>query len=190
MNRRDVLAGSIGVAASVLLCGGCSLVPETMRYRVTVEVDTPQGLRTGSGVWEVATSQGPGFPGPEAASLSTRVNGEAVVVDLPAGRLFALLIGPDRSPDYPSFVVERHLRTHPNPTIALSHDWRENQRRIKKSGIAFELDADEYPAMVRFQNDKDARTIEPVDPSNLGAAFGEGVHLRRVTIQITRQRCR
>ena len=73
--RRIALA-----AAALLLVPACGEQLPTYRYRMTVEVETPEGLRTGSSVIEVRTRQGPGFPGPEAAGIATDVRGEAVAV--------------------------------------------------------------------------------------------------------------
>lgn len=157
-----------------------------MRYRVTVEVDTPQGLKVGSSVWEVITSRGPGFPGPEAGGLNYRIKGEAVTVDLPDGTLFAVTTSADGSLDYPAYVVEGHLRAHPDPAIQLVNgDWRENRRRIRRSKVRLGLTEDEYPMLVYFRDIDDPTTVQRVDPLNLSAIFGTGVRLRRIMIAIT-----
>ena len=39
--------------------------------------------------------------------------------------------------------------------------------------------------MVRFSDIADPRTVEKVDPEDLVAAFGQGVKLRRVIVQLT-----
>ena len=85
-------------ALTLLGATGCGkpTLPD-YRYRLTVEVDTPQGLRTGSSVIQVASS----VSGPYALRpgvVSTQVKGEAVAVDLPGGKvLFALLSKPGKS---------------------------------------------------------------------------------------------
>jgi hypothetical protein len=38
---------------------------------------------------------------------------------------------------------------------------------------------------VRFKDEKDPKTVEAVDPANLAASFGDGVRLKRVTIETT-----
>lgn len=82
---------------AVWTVAACGLVDETptYRYRLTVEVDMPDGLRTGSSVIEVDTRrqeimryEGPG--------VHYRVRGEAAAVHLPGGnRVFALLRSED-----------------------------------------------------------------------------------------------
>jgi hypothetical protein len=39
--------------------------------------------------------------------------------------------------------------------------------------------------LVRFRDIADPTSVEKVDPDNLAASFGEGVKLRRITVQLT-----
>ena len=78
-----------------LAVAGCSLTDQTpaYRYRLTVEVDTPDGVKTGSSVIEVDTEVAGGYSIPTPGRVTNRVRGEAVTVDLGEGRvLFALLL--------------------------------------------------------------------------------------------------
>jgi hypothetical protein len=82
----------IGLAAGMLTLGGCDLFypSETIRYRMTVDVSTPEGLRSGSSVLE-STITG-GTPIGDASGIQFDLRGEAVAVPLPNGKvLFALL---------------------------------------------------------------------------------------------------
>ena len=67
-------------------------VSGTWRYRITVEVETPEGIKTGSAVREVSNAASSirfGFP---ESTSPPEVRGEAVVVDLgERGVLFALI---------------------------------------------------------------------------------------------------
>jgi hypothetical protein len=45
--------------------------------------------------------------------------------------------------------------------------------------------ADKWPMLVTFTNLRDPMSVERVDPANLSAQFGEGVRLRRITVQVT-----
>src|SRR5690348_5600782 len=60
------------------------------RFRMTVEVETPQGLRTGSSVMEESAYKKIKLTS-EEHSGGGFTYGEAVVVDLPDGPVFALL---------------------------------------------------------------------------------------------------
>ena len=77
---------------ALVLPAACTPREESRRWRVTVEVETPAGLATGSGVVETRYR-------PRSETFSTldsprrRVLGEAIAVDLPQGVLLALLDG-------------------------------------------------------------------------------------------------
>jgi hypothetical protein len=64
---------------------------------------------------------------------------------------------------------------------------------LSAEGIAYyssleamtELSNDQLPMLVRFRDSKDPKTIEIVRPDELFRFFGNGVSLRRVTIEMT-----
>lgn len=67
----------------------------TFRYKLTAEVMTPDGLKTGSSVIEVSYSSVHPLPNPGRWSADT-VTGEAVYVDLGGGKNLFVLLGVDR----------------------------------------------------------------------------------------------
>lgn len=151
------------------------------RFRMTVEVDTPEGLRTGSSVYQVS-AWNTGSMLPDASKRGWNVQGDAVAVDLPNGQmLFALLktsaihgdlAGLSMTALDPSFnndVVESAAR------LAQRKDVREFAR----------VEPKEYPMLVRFRDIADPKTVELVEPDSLSAVFGDGYGLRRITIAIT-----
>jgi hypothetical protein len=88
MMSRRAFSGVVlgGVALAVGACG--EILPEKYRFRLTVEVVTPQGVRQGSNVYEIWAN--PSIPGSQRRIWGE--SGEAVAVDLPNGKtLFALL---------------------------------------------------------------------------------------------------
>jgi hypothetical protein len=180
MIRRQAMLAVIGVTA--LLMAGCDPFPEkySYRYRLTVEVDTPQGLRSGSSVIEQRAQEGTGVPD---TAIRSSTKGEAVAIDLPGGRtVFALL----RTVDYNSapfasaaFAEELaaavpqggDLKTHMN-TIAAQ----------KRLGV---LPSKYFPMLVWFSDIRDPKTVKAVKPDDFEETFGSGTRLRRVTVQIT-----
>ena len=193
MRRRGVLAGAL-VAAGAML-GGCWPIfgPEsvTFRYRMTVEVQTPQGLRSGSAVREVL-GRNAHFLG--SGGFSTP-RGEAVMVELPNRETLFVLLDDGRGPIYDYGNVVPALlwpegefggdQTVANAKIAISnHALIELPRTAQKpsslSGIS-----DLWPLMVRFKDISDPDSAEKVDPDNMPASFGSGYVVRRITIQIT-----
>src|SRR5688572_22804894 len=92
------LLGGLAVIAAMFAWSYVSDMRNTVRYRMTVEVETPEGLRTGSAVREVTLNDGkswnwlPPFAWFGEQRPQWRLKGEAVAVDLPSGQtLFVLL---------------------------------------------------------------------------------------------------
>jgi hypothetical protein len=184
MTLRWVL-GWLGLSAGLLALVGCSVFNTTYRYRMTVEVETPQGVRTGSSVIQVTTSDGrnPGglFPYGE---VGTQVRGEAVATDLPGGRtLFALLQSEDRGVDAASYYALAALP--PDPPITGTDAYPRMIAQLVKRRDLGTMPRKAYPVLVTFTDIRNPKTVARVDPDNLAASFGPGVTLRRITVQIT-----
>ena len=79
------------VAAVTAIAWNIAYPSATWRYKMTVTVETPEGIKTGSAVREVHVRTEPDIL-PEAATMHFSVKGEAVVVDLGHGKyLFAVM---------------------------------------------------------------------------------------------------
>lgn len=149
---------------------------------MTVEVQTPQGVKTGYAVREVVSTRPPPLPALGESRGSTSVRGEAVAVDLPDGQtLFALLTSEGGDVDYAAHVpgkklgfakgstrVEGPVTIWPHPPVQQGTEWR----------YAF-------PMLVRFKDIADPKSVERVDKANLAASFGTGYALRRITVEKT-----
>jgi hypothetical protein len=156
--------------------------PETHRYRYTVEVDTPDGLRVGTTVIEDISRKQPRLL-PDMSRYSVITRGEAVAVHIPGKQtLFAILkqdgglsfghitylaLGPkgspERQPGAPPVLMKVHVGG-------------------KETGIR---EQEGIPMLVRFRNINDPNSVEKVDPDNLAASFGQGYRLRKVAVQAT-----
>lgn len=172
---------------STLLLGACDVFGSTYRYRyrLTVEIETPQGLRTGSSVLEQAVTNNRITWGGLSAKRLIRTRGEAAVVELPGGQtLFALI------PD--SELVQSVL----DPSW--SNDWVASARRIisgRTTGQPLTMWVANgssparpagYPKLVHFTDRADARSVAVIAPDNLAVAFGPGFRLRRIAVQLTK----
>ena len=162
---------------------GCGVIgAERYRFRMTVEVDTPNGVRTGSSVYEVKAWNPPKLL-PEERSRDWSVRGEAVAVDLPGGRtLFALLktVNPMRDD------LTRMSMAALDP--AFRNDVVERARRIVLGrGIRSpaEVEPSDYPLLVTFRNLADPRSLERIAPKDLPVSFGPGVALKRIVVEKT-----
>jgi hypothetical protein len=190
--RRAIAAGLATLLVTAL--SACNRSAE-VRYRVTVEVEDNGTLRSGSSVWAFRLTQG------LFGSLDPRFRGEAVAVDLPGrGTLFALVFGRTRNDllgtDTLGMLPEHLLgdigrvdrgesKLHKDRIDDLSYI-------ALQAGATATIDCahphriwDDCPYLVRFRDPHDAKTVEPVDPKRLDLAFGKGVTLQRISIQIT-----
>lgn len=184
------IASIICIAAMALPLTACS-VP-SYRYEITVEVDTPEGLRKGATIVEVDTTA---QPAPFSA-IERRIHGEPAVIDLgKRGHLFALL----RSPQSPDWAKNLFTQLSAEP-IKNGDSPRERETAkvvaLKSNHRLYVLDegptdpmvenkASQYPLLMRFRNLNDFRTAEMVRPGELAKVYGQGVTLHRVTAQIT-----
>lgn len=174
---------ALWILASILTgCGGS--LSETIRYRLTINVEVDGKLVSGSGVIQVKQSDTRGLFG-SMGGFGNEVSGKAVVVDLgPHGTLFALLRGPKAGygdlggPAWMllhAFADLLKSETDPLPRVRLLREQR--PRRVLK--------VDEIPMLVEFRDLDDPKSVEQIDPRNLAATFGSGVVLRDAVIEVT-----
>ncbi|WP_027155593.1 hypothetical protein [Mesorhizobium sp. WSM2561] len=140
--------------------------------KVTVEVLVDGKVVSGSAVshvwWQEANALGV-YP--------SGYKGEATVVDLGRrGQLFAL-IGEETK-----YIAQYTRHDH------LGYR-RGDYERLLPAIMRFrgtkDVPRDRYPLLVTFTDPNDPRTVRKVDPNVISAAFGPGVSLSRVTLEIT-----
>lgn len=184
LTRRQVVLTALAAAGALVLTGCGEQLP-TYRYRLTVEVETPEGLRTGSSVIEVRTRRGSGIPGPEAGGIGSTVRGEAVAVDLgPRGTLFALLSGPG-AVDHAAGIAPSVLLPELPDRRGTPEAWGVNLRALKEVRGPAAVGPSHYPPLVRLRDIRDPKTVEQVRAEALTRHFGAGVYLRQISIEIT-----
>ena len=178
MARRGVMGLLASAAALVLV--GCAKRGR-LRYRITVEIETPAGLKTGSSVMETRQSGPyPFVPQELGNGGGGGVVGEAVAVDLGGGRvIFALLSGPEGRSIYA--MVPRALN-YPELTPPLSrqfkpHEWQEAFDEAADAEPLAVLRREDYPMLVTFGDLSDPKSVETVNPDAIG--------VRRITLQVT-----
>ena len=196
---RDLLTrrGAMGLLAvgTGLLVSGCALISgeSTYRFRMTVEVQTPQSLKSGSSVMEIVAYKDPFVIGDYSGGHSG-VGGQAVVIDLPGGPVFALLTIGDGAPLLASQV------TYALAPEARSGDFDAYLAAVRKLGRASEgaIEAElphhlsysyggddhpeadlAWPMMVRFRNLNDPMSVERVDPAAIG--------VKRIILTVTKE---
>jgi hypothetical protein len=168
----------------------------TVRSRLTLVVETPEGERSGSSVSQrTILSPGPRNRAIGFGSLSTTgEDGEAVVVDLGSyGLLFATLASETALRSGRTSMYNGNLLPFPQQKFlgeVGTGIWEKDQfsayldelNRRKPKG---ELPIKDLPMLVRFRDPNDPSSVERVNPLNLAANFGPGVTLRQAFLEIT-----
>jgi hypothetical protein len=179
MQRRDLGLLATGLAAILLV--GCGSSKE-YRYKVTVEIETPQGTKIGSSVWGITPIRTNSMVGPQA---KVDFRGEAVAVDLPGGKtLFALLSSADGIGDYAQQLPGRALR---------SQFYGKEESPPRDSAEIYPTAPDTLglhgtnplPMLVTFGDVRDPKSVLEVKPDALDKTFGAGVRLKRIGIAVT-----
>jgi hypothetical protein len=178
----------LGITLGVVVAGVALLVAiyelgYTYRYyRLAIEVDVDEQVKSGSSVIQVTRRLDP-VPGRPWGHYSTAAIGEAVFVDLgPRGNLFVLLT--DEGIKSPEVLGARTFHFDPTDTT----DTAEQQRRAKAltaERAQAELRPDQLPLLVTFANLDDPATARVVRPDEFAQVFGAGVRLRRAWVEMT-----
>lgn len=196
----------IVLAFIIFLPATCvALVTEqgTWCYKMTVTVETPEGLITGSAVREVRVQRGWSPLSEMRPKVSLR--GEAVVVDLgERGVLFALLKGAGLGgTDYASRLP---FYVFPSPRGGTTPEGIRYYSNLKAGPV--ELEPNWYPNLVYFKDINDpesvagardfiscssehkecgTRTRGGIHFDTMEDAFGSGVKLKSITIEMTKE---
>ncbi|WP_333712699.1 hypothetical protein [Yoonia sp.] len=152
--------------------------PYGWNQKLTVVIQTPDGVVTGSSVTQVTkiVSDGP-FTLPQARGVQSELAGEAVVVEvLPGKYLFVLLKGVD------NLAFRAFEDVIPYRRGSEFARWARQIARHREPGI---VPPANYPMMVMFEDISDPTSVRLVAPDDLVSAFGEGVRLQEMTLMIT-----
>lgn len=173
MNRMLV---AVFLVLSSLGLSGCGTYD--WHQKMTVEVETPDGVKSGSAVTEVSWWENRFFK--DGATLQSKIEGEAVMVDLGSGYyLFALL----------SHANDSGYMAGLAPRIVVDRDqlvWSlEAITRAKALSGRLEVPPKHFPMLVTFTDINDPKSVKEVNPVNLGATFGAGYALQSLTLEVT-----
>jgi hypothetical protein len=183
--RRGLMA--LLAAAPAAFLSGCGSGPWFIRYRLTLEVETPEGTKTGSGVIEHAARWNDGITRGLGAGpgLAVATRGEAIITDLGERGLLLCLLTRDAA-RYPSSDELLLSNIFPFDKWGGSiEDYSTYLGRLEWRKPVADAPLERLPMLARLRDPQDPATAERVDPTNLAATFGTGVRLVRVTAQIT-----
>lgn len=169
---RAALVISALVIAALLALKSCDAKRYYWRQKISVVVETPQGLRSASTVLQVTlTDSTKLYANPEAQGVTRNIAGEAVTLEVAPGRyLFALLRGA------PSADV---VFLPPNTPLL------EFVPKLTKLREERQLPQGRYPVLVTFSDIDEPSSVMRVDPGDLSANFGPGYRLDSITLSVT-----
>lgn len=142
-------------------------MPYTWNYRITVEVETPDGIKTGSTVRQLQMQEIVQL-NPDRGNAQFRVKGEAIVIDL--GKYGALV----EIPDYQEFL----------DAFPVEHANRIKYYNSLPNGKVSHLNTGNYP-LINFQNIDDPDSIRTVNSDQFEQSFDKEVNLKKITILTT-----
>jgi hypothetical protein len=165
-----------------------------VRYKVTMEVMTPEGLRTGYSVNEFSASGRPPMLGEQQTAHYKPIHTEAVAVDLGQRGFIFMLAGVN-----PYYLVFNAIP--PQCTEGYASKCGAGFYATLPAGSGGILDPDDYPQLVHFKNMKDYRSVEivskyadkPMPDAHGGFArsfedvFGKGVYIHAIRVEITKE---
>jgi hypothetical protein len=188
--RFGLIVGVIALLSFVALRGCFGGSSTSWNQRLTLVIETPQGEVRGSAVTSVSVVDysGPLVPA-EARGPRATVKGEAVAIEVvPHMWLFALLGGGENAASNATAWAE--VTYAPSRDAAnRSRGYWERVADIKgqPSDTPVPLPSEAWPMLVTFDDITKPETVRRVNPEDLAAVFGEGVRLKAVTLEITRE---
>jgi hypothetical protein len=180
----------------------------TFRYKLTAEVNTPEGVKTGSSVIEVSYSSSNPIPNPGRWRIDT-LTGEAVYIDLGNGKNIFITLGVNESSrPLKGWVLPFPQRSLDEPfdyskmNGALNALWlpikifelgrtpgneSDMSRKLSRHyGFgAISVPVENLPTVVSFKKLADKNSVKVVDVSDLNAALGENYSFKSVQIELT-----
>jgi hypothetical protein len=142
------------------------------KYRLTVEVETPEGVKSASGIMAVHPDRSYSRGG------KTTTKGDAVFVDLGGGKnLVALLAHVDKSLelDEINYVALRAYK-------AAGQNVTFNQ--LSRATGAVPVKGEVIPVLVSFTDPADPATARLVPSDGIEAVLGQGVRLRGISAEV------
>lgn len=164
--------GPVALLAALFIGDQICLNRPGHKYRMTVEVDTPEGIKSGSGVLSVHPDRGYSRHG------HTVTRGDAIYVDLGGGKnLVALLAHLDKTIDLDGInyvALRAYKAAGRNPSF------NEMSRMTGVVPVTGAL----IPVLLTFADPSDPSTARSVPPGDLAAVFGKGFQLHDIIAEV------
>lgn len=147
------------------------------RQKLTVTIDTPNGVKSGSAVTEVKIYHNRIFK--DGAEWQRYLSGEATVVDLGGGSfLFALLETP-ADQNFMDRLAQNVIFDVNTPSTG-----EEMFQRITNTRGILDVPANRYPMLVTFENLNKPESVVEVRTENISKVLGQSYAIRAITLEI------
>jgi len=164
----------VAVLRAVLALAGCGR-SETYRYKLTLSLDMPDGVKAGFNVVEVDAFDVI-LP---ARGIGHKTTGQALYINLGAGRrpLIALLTRIRRStdpwPTFPGRGEDAPGEVLANKCLGVNKpkDWLDEVKATRQCTLPIAITSADLPDLVTFADVNDPKSVMLVDPNNLSATL-------------------
>ena len=167
-------AGLLGLLAVLVIGDQIRINRPGHKYRLTVEVTTPEGIKTASGVLAVVPDRNYNRGG------RTTMRGEAVFVDLGQGRNLVALLAHQRGSkldlDDINYVAVRAYGATRGNRVSFTD--------INRQVGVVPVQGDVIPVLVSFGDIKDPATARRVAPDHADVVLGDGYTIRGLTAEL------
>lgn len=137
-------------------------------------VETPNGVVTSSSVTAVRMSNTDGaLVFHEARGVGAKVTGEAVIVEVSAGKYLFVLLDGMNALAWKVFDDDGKSNVHRMGPL------------LEKTRAVREVPFGMAPMMVTFNDINNPKSVQKVEPYDLAASFGVGYKLKSITLEIT-----
>jgi hypothetical protein len=179
----------LGALALLAFClAGCGK-SESYRYKLTVEVNTPEGVKRTSNVVEVQFSS----VSVPARGVMHELNGEALYLDLGGGRRPLIVSIVNRL--HPRYGNDVRWSRDGGPSESLlselygaqlkGDDLLEKISSLSAKRGSHEIRPDDLPDLLTFGDVNVPSSVMEVDRHNLPASLGQNVSWAKVTLEVT-----
>lgn len=163
MARRGVL-GLLASGAAALL-GGCGIFVSSASFRYRMRVE---GVVNGEAVYEILAEKVNGPRLPDEKPGGSIIKGEALVLETASGPVFLLLTSARSGGDLKGAVMRALAPDVPRSEEPYSYAVASRLSGAGEGEVKAELPRSEWPMMVRFTDINNPKSLEKVDPSEIG----------------------
>jgi hypothetical protein len=164
--------GPLALLAALVIGDQIRINRPAHKYRLTVEVETPEGTKSASGVMSVHPDRSYSRGG------HTRIRGDAVWVDLGGGKnLVALLAHIDKTLDLDGM---NYLALRAYKAAGRNVSFNELSRLTGVVPVTGAL----IPVLVTFTDARDPATARTMSPDDVGAILGGAYRLHGVAVEV------